>query len=197
MKKHPKLKFITKISILTALATVLSLVEFPLPFFPEFYKIDFSSAVIMTGSFALGPLSGIIMSILKNLIKLLIVGTKTAFVGEFTDVLVTIVYIFPAAAIYHHSKSLKNAVIGMCCGVLTMTVCASILNYYVLIPTYAKLLGMPLDSIVAIGAQVNSKITSLRTLIVWGTLPFNLFKGVVCSLITFLLYKRVSKILHL
>lgn len=199
MKKTTKvnLKFITKISILTALATVLTFVEFPLPFCPPFYKIDFSSTVIMTGSFALGPLAGIIIAVLKNILKILIKGTTTAFVGEYVDVVITIIYILPASIIYTNSKTLKNAVTGMGIGIGAMTLSAAFINYYVFIPIYSKLSGFPLDSVIQAGANANSKITSLATLIIWGTVPFNLVKGLLCSLLTFLLYKRVSKILHI
>ncbi len=198
MKKNAKvnLKFITKLSILTALATVLTFVEFPLPFCPPFYKVDFSSTVILTGSFALGPFAGVVITVLKNIIKIIIRGTTTAFVGEYVDVIITVIYILPAAIIYHNSKSLKNAVIGMGVGIGAMAVCSAFINYYVFIPIYSRLAGLPLDIIIQAGADVNSKITSLFTLIMWGTVPFNLVKGVLCSLLTFLLYKRVSKILH-
>lgn len=197
MKKHITLKYITKISILTALATILMFIEFPLPFMPPFYKMDFSSTIIMTGSFALGPMAGIIITVLKDILKILIVGTKTAFVGEYTDIIVTMIFILPASIIYHNSKTLKNAVIGMTIGSVAMTVCAGFINYYVFIPVYSKLLGFPLESIIELASGVNSKITSLKTLIIWGTVPFNLIKSILCSGVTFLLYKRVSRILHI
>jgi len=192
-----RIKYIVKIAVISAMAMLISKLEVPLWFAPSFYKLDFSSVFVLTGSFALGPVAGILISILKNLLKILIFGTSTSFVGELADVVVLILMCVPAALIYKKKKTIWGAVIGMLVGIVTMTIGGCIFNYFVLIPFFANLYGMKIDDIVGMGTVLNSNVTSLRLLIVLITAPFNLFKGTVCSLITFLLYKRVSKILHI
>ncbi|MBR0303520.1 MAG: ECF transporter S component [Clostridia bacterium] len=192
-----RLKYIAKVAVLSAMAMLISKLEIPLWFAPSFYKLDLSSVFVLTGSFALGPVAGIIISVMKNLLKLAIFGTQTSFVGELADVVVLILMSTPAALIYKKKKTLSGAVAGMSVGIVAMTVGACLFNYFVLIPFFASLFHMKVDDIVGMGTALNPHVTSLRSLIVFITAPFNLFKGIVCSAVTFLLYKRVSKILHI
>ena len=192
-----RVKYIVKIAVLSAIAMLISKLEVPLWFAPNFYKLDFSAVFVLLGSFALGPVAGILISVLKNLLKVLIFGTATSFVGELADIVILVLLCVPAALIYKRRKSILNAVIGMLVGILCMTVGGCLFNYFVLIPFYAKLFEMDVDTIVSMGSALNSRVTDLRSLIVLITAPFNLFKGTACSLVTFLLYKRVSKILHI
>lgn len=200
-KKNPfandKVKYIAKVAVLSAIAMLISKLEVPLWFAPEFYKLDFSAVFALLGSFSLGPVAGILITILKNLLKIGIFGTTTSFVGELADVVVLVLLCVPAAIIYKRRKNIKTAVVGMIVGIVLMTVGACIFNYFVLIPFFAKLFGMDVDAIVSMGSALNGNVTSLRSLIVFITAPFNLFKGFVNAAVTFLLYKRVSKILHL
>ena len=184
--------------MLSAIAMIVSKLEFPLWFAPSFYKLDFSAVFALLGAFALGPVAGGSIGILKNALKLLIFGgTQTAYIGELADVLMLILLCVPAGIIYKKRKDIKGALIGMCVGVVCMTAGGCLFNYYVLIPFFAKLFEMSVDTIVDMGRGLNSSVDSLSKLIIFITAPFNLFKGVACSLITFLLYKRVSKILHI
>ena len=200
-KKNPlandKVKYVAKIAVLAAVAMLISKLEVPLWFAPSFYQLDFSAVFVMLGSFSLGPVSGILITVLKNLLKLAVFGTTTSFVGELADVVMLVLLCVPAAIIYKRRKSIKTAVIGMLAGIVCMTVGACLFNYFVLIPFFAKLYHMEVDAIVSMGTALNPRVTTLRQLIVFITAPFNLFKGTACSLVTFLLYKRVSKILHL
>ena len=194
---NDRVKYVAKVAILAAAAMLVSKLEVPLWFAPSFYQLDFSAVFVLLGSFSLGPVSGILITVFKNLLKLAIFGTTTSFVGELADVVMLVLLCVPAALIYKKRKSIKTAVVGMLCGIVCMTVGACAFNYFVLIPFYAKLFHMDVDTIVSMGAALNPRVTSLRSLIVLITAPFNLFKGAACSLVTFLLYKRVSKILHL
>ena len=195
--RNDKVKYIAKVAVLSAIAMLISKFEIPLWFAPSFYKLDFSSVFTLLGSFSLGPVAGVLIAVLKNLLKLLIFGTQTSFVGELADVVVLVLMCVPASLIYKRKKSIKTALVGMAVGIVCMTVGGCLFNYFVLIPFFANLFGMKIDDIVNMGSALNSHVTSLRSLIVFITAPFNLFKGFVCSLVTFLLYKRVSKILHL
>lgn len=197
MKKTINLKYIAKIGVLSAVAAVLMLFELPLWFAPPFYKLDFSEIPILIGSFALGPLAGVIMELLKNLINLLLDGTTTAFVGEFANFVTGCAFVLPAALIYKHHKSLKTALLGMLTGTASLIFVGALMNYFILIPTFSKLYELPLEVIVAMGTKVNASITDLKTLVVFAVMPFNLLKAAACSAVTLLLYKRVSKILHI
>ena len=186
---------ITVMALLSALATVLMLLEIPLWFAPNFYKLDFSEVPVLIGAFALGPIAGVLIELVKILINLLINGTETAMVGEIANLILGCALVVPSAYIYHRTRTKKSAILGMVIGTLTFIVAGCLLNAYVLLPTYGRLFGMPIDSLVAIGTAVNPKITSLTSFIILAVAPFNLLKGAVVSVITALLYKYVSPII--
>ena len=189
-------KNMAKMGILGAVAGLLMLLEIPLPFAPSFYEIDLSEVSVLLGAFAMGPVAGIIIEAIKILINLVITGTTTAGVGELTNFIVRCCLAVPAGIIYKKNKNIKNALIGMLVGIICMTVVGAILNYYMLIPFYAKAYGLPIETIIAMGTKVNPKINTLWDLILLANVPFNIIKGVLSSLLTFLLYKRLSPILH-
>ncbi len=195
-KSREKAVFAAKIGILAALAAVVQLLEFSLPLFPEFLKIDLSEVVGLTGAFALGPVAGILIELIKNLLHILFKGTSSVFVGEFANFLVGVAMVFPAGLVYQSHKSRTGALAGSLTGTAAMTAAGAFLNYYLLIPAYAVIHKWPLEEIVAAAGTVNGNVTDLRTLIVFAVLPFNLLKGLICTLITFLIYKKVSPILH-
>lgn len=186
---------ITVIALLSAISVILMLFEIPLWFAPSFYKIDFSEVPVLIGAFTLGPVAGVIIELVKILLNLLIEGTDSAFVGEFANFIFGCSFVIPSALIYHSSRTKKSAVIGLGVGTLAFIAAGSLLNAYLLLPTYAKLFGMPIDSLVAMGTAVNPQITSLTTFVFFAVAPFNLIKGVLVSLITILLYKKVSPVI--
>lgn len=195
MKKE-KLIYITKVSILGAIATLLMLLEFPLPFAPSFYELNFSEIAVLIAGFAMGPLAGVLTEFIKILLNLILNGTDTAFVGEISNLIMGISFVLPAAFIYKYKKSFTTAVLGMLAGTLSLAVFGALVNYYIMIPAFAKLMNKEIETIVALGTMINSKITDLNSLILFATVPFNLVKGVSCSIVTALIYKRVSPILH-
>lgn len=185
---------ITIIAVCAAIATVLHILDFPLPFLaPGFYKLDFSELPVMLCGFYLGPSATVICEAVKILLKLLLKGTSTAFVGDFANFAVGCSLVLPAAIVYHVQKSRKSAVIGLAVGTLVLTVFGSAFNGIYLLPKFAELYGMPLDSIIAMGNQVNRGIHSVSTFVVLAVAPLNLIKGTAISLLTMLLYKRVAK----
>ncbi|MBO4562325.1 MAG: ECF transporter S component [Clostridia bacterium] len=196
-KKLSDTHYITYTALFSCMAAVLMLLEFPLFFAPGFYKLDISELPVMICTFYLGPVAGVITEFLKVFLKLLLKGTSTAFVGDFANFAVGCTFVLPASIIYHAKPSRKTALIGLGAGTLVMTVFGSAFNALYLIPKFAKLFHMELDAIVGMGTAVNSRITSVPTLVLYAVVPFNLLKGVVISVLTFLLYKRISPLMHL
>lgn len=193
MKKLFTTKNLVLMAIFAALAAVLMLLEFPLPFIaPSFYEIDLSEIPVLIGSFIMGPVAGVIMEAVKILLKLLIKGTSTAYVGDFANFVIGCCLVVPASVIYKKYKTKKGAFIGMLVGTVVMAVAGTIMNYFVLIPFYVKAYGMPLDAIIGMGAKINSLISNKWTFVLVCVAPFNIVKGVIDSLITALVYKRIS-----
>lgn len=194
-KEDLTVKTMTKIAILGVIAFVFMLLDFPLWFTPPFLKFDISDLPSLIGAFALGPMAGVLIQLVKNLLKLLLAGTNTAAVGELANFIVGSVFAYTAGLIYYKEKTFRNAIKGLVVGVLAMTIAISFANYYVMIPFYSKAYGLPLEKIIAMSTAVNKYIVDLKSLIIFGVVPFNLLKGLVTSILTVLLYKRISPIL--
>ena len=195
-KQFSNTHYISYTAIFSAISGVLMLMEIPLFFAPGFYKLDISEMPVLICTFYLGPVAGVTAELLKVMVKLLIKGTSTAFVGDFANFVVGCSFILPASTIYHARPGRKTALIGLGVGTLVLTVFGSLFNGFYLIPKFAVLFGMPMDAIVAMGTKVNAAITDVWTLVAFAVVPFNLVKGVAVSALTFLLYKRISPILH-
>lgn len=193
MKKLFTTKNLVLMAIFAALASVLMLLEFPLPFIaPSFYEIDLSEIPVLIGSFIMGPVAGVIIEAVKILLTLLIKGTDTAYVGELANFIIGCCFIVPASVIYKKNKTKKSALIGITIGTLLMAAAGVILNYAILIPFYVKAFGMPLDLILNMGAKINPLISNKWTFVLICVAPFNIVKGFIDSLITALVYKRIS-----
>ncbi len=186
------------IAMLSAIAFILMFFEFPLAFIaPPFYKLDFSDIPALIGGFAYGPVAGVLIEFIKNLLNLIIEGTTTGAVGELANFITGCSLILPAALIYKHKKNIKGALIGLVAGTLAIATAGSMMNFFVMIPMYSA--AMPevgMEGIIAMGAAIVPFIKDLKTFVLFAVAPFNLLKGVICSVLTFLLYKRVSGILH-
>ena len=177
-----------------AIAAILMYLEIPLFFAPSFYQLDLSEVPVLICTFYLGPVSGVVCELLKILLKVIIKGTSTAFVGDFANFFVGCALVLPASICYHFKKSRKSAIWGMVIGTAVMTVFGSFFNAVYLLPKFSQLFGMPLDAIVAMGSDVNKSITNVATLVLFAVVPFNILKGIVVSVLTLLLYKRVEKV---
>ena len=188
-------RYITVTAICAALGGVLMLLEIPLFFAPSFYKMDLSELPVLFCGFFLGPVAGVVCELLKILIKIFLKGTTTAFVGDFANFFVGCSMILPATILYHVKKSKASAIVGLIAGTLTMTVFGSLFNAVYLLPKFSALFGMPMEAIIAMGTAVNGGITSVSTLVLFAVVPFNILKGCVVSVLTFLLYKRVETVL--
>ena len=188
-----ELKTMVQIGMLGAVSVVLMMFEIPLWFAPSFYKLDFSEVPVLIGTFAMGPLAGAAIEFIK--ILLLFKGTTTAGVGDFANFLIGCALVVPAGILYQRKKTRKNAVLGLILGTVIMVVIGSALNALVLLPTYAKAFGMPMDALVGMGSAINPAITNVTTFAMFAVAPFNLLKGVTVSVITMILYKYVSPLL--
>lgn len=185
----------TSLALLAALATILMYLEIAIPVVvPSFLKLDLSEIPVLIGAFAFGPGSAIIIELIKNLLHLPV--TSSLGVGELANFLAGSIFAGTAGFIYRKYKSKKGAIAGLAAGTIAMTVFTSFLNYYFMLPFYAKLFHMPIDALVAFGTAVNVYVTDLKTMIIFAFVPFNLFKGIIVSLITALVYNRVSPLLH-
>ncbi len=194
--KNTATSTIAKVAILGAIAFVIMLAEIPLPFFPPFYKLDFSEAVVLMGGFALGPLSAVAIEALKIILNLMFTGTMTAYVGEFANFLIGLSFVLPAVLYYHRKKTRQNAIRGLVIGSVCLVVVGALLNGLVLLPAYSYFYHMPMDALIGMGSALIPAIKDRLTFVLFATAPFNLIKAVVTSLITIALYKRISPILH-
>lgn len=185
---------ITIISICSAIATILHVLDFPLLFIaPEFYKLDFSELPVLLCGFYLGPSATVACEGLKILLKLLVKSTSTAFVGDFANFVVGCSFVLPATIWYHIHKSKHSAIIGLVLGTVSMAVLGSAFNAVYLLPKFSQLFGLPLDSIIAMGSKIHSSIHSVPTFVMLCVAPLNVIKGVMVSIPTMLLYKRVAR----
>lgn len=183
---------LTRIAILVALATILFYVEVPIV--PPIYKLDLSNLPVLLGAFSMGPVSGIIILGLKSLIHCL--QSSTQYVGELADFIMGTAYILPAALLYGRKRNRKTAVLGMVAGTIAMALVAVVVNWQLMIPFFSNAFHMPIDTIIAFGTKVVPFVHTELEFLLFVTAPFNLLKGLVISVLTYLLYKRLSPLLH-
>lgn len=179
MNSSTNLNKTIKVSLLVAISVVLMYFDFPIiPAFP-WLQIDLSEVPALMGGFAYGPITGGIIVILKVILRFLLKGTGTAFVGEIANIIVGLALVVPAAYIYHRNKSKKTAIIGMFSGALVMQIAGILANIYILLPLY----GMQMEG------------AALANYVFLGIVPFNAEKALMVSVITYLLYKKVSRVI--
>lgn len=183
-----------KITLLGVIGIIIMFLELQIPIFPSFLKIDLSDVPALMAGFAFGPLAGVLVELLKNVLHLFV--STTSGVGELANFLIGSSLVVPAAAIYKKDKSRKNAIIGLLVGIVCMAIMGGLANYFILIPFYEKAMGFPVEAIVGMSAAVNGAIKDLPTLILYAIVPFNLLKGLVVSAVTVALYKYISPLLH-
>lgn len=200
MKKRSTRRLVA-IGVLSSVAAVLMFFEFPLTVVAaDFYKLDLSEVPALVGAFAYGPVAGLVIEVVKIIVKTSITGSMTMGVGEVANFLIGAALIVPAALIYQRKKSAKSAVYGMGVGILSMVTVGAILNAFVLLPAFAYFLTTPeytvtISDFVFATNLVNPLVTDVTTMILFSVVPFNLIKGLLVSAIVILIYKRISIIL--
>lgn len=190
-----KLNVLVKVSILSVISLIIMMIEFSVPIFPSFLQIDLSDLPALFGGFALGPAAGVIIALLKNILHGLLM-TSTAWVGELANFSVGVVLVLVSSGIYHKTKSKKGAVIGLVLGSIAMSLVAGILNYFIFLPAFAKVFHSPIQSFIDMAGAIFPMINTYEELVIWSIIPFNLLKGVIVSVVTLILYKKVSPLIH-
>ena len=185
---------ITLTAMLSAVAFVLMFLDFPIPFLiPSFVKMDVSELPALLASFALGPVYGVVVCLVKNLVHF-ITMTTTGGAGELCNFLLGACFVFPAGIIYQRQKSRKNALVGVLVGAVVMAFLSIPCNYFISYPVYSKF--MPIDAILEMYRAIRPTSGGLLECLVMFNAPFTLLKGLLTSLLCFLVYKPLSPILH-
>ena len=194
--KEKKIRMITLIAIFGALAAVLMVFRFPLPFMPPFLSFDLAGVPELIVAFTFGPLAGILVVVLRILLQLVISGTNSMFTGELQGLMLSLALVLPASIIYQHNKTKKGAIQGMVAGSITNVVVAVFTNMVIIIPFYVALYGMDMDAIISMTQAVNPYVDSTFKLVLLGIIPFNIIKNVATCLVTFVIYKKISPVMH-
>lgn len=187
-------RYIAKIGILAAIAVILMFFEMPLPMMPSFLKLDASELPAIIGAFILGPMAGVSIEFIKNLLHA--ANTQTMGIGEIANFLVGVAFILPAGYLYQNYKSRNGAVLSLMVGTFSMMIAASLLNYFILLPLYQAMLHFPLEQIINLGTVANPRIVDLKSFITMAIAPFNLIKGIVISIFTLMIYKKILPLLY-
>jgi riboflavin transporter FmnP len=181
-------------AILTAMAVLLMYLEIPLPFMPVFLKFDFSELPVLIGAFALGPVWGVVIELLKNLIHLPV--TQTMGIGELSNFIAGTIYVGTAGIIYRKFLTKKGAAISMAIATLALAIVSIPVNAFITLPLYGSMMGFPLEAIIGMSASANPLVKDKISLLLAVFVPFNLFKGIVVSVITFFVYKPISRLIN-
>ena len=187
-------KTIAKVGVLSAIAYILMFISIPLPIFPSFLKIDLSDIPAIFGGMSLGPMAGLAIVIVKNFLQGITAST-TGGVGEFANVVIGGSYVLIICLFYRSLKSIKGVLSGGLLGIVAMTIMGCIMNYYIMMPLYAVVYGMPLEQIVQMGTVINPKVTDLMTFVIWMIAPFNIVKASIMTVVTLPLFEKMETIL--
>lgn len=192
-----KSKLIKKISIcgiFGALGFVLMLLEFPLPFLiPSFIKLDFSEIPALIAAFAYGPVYGIIVCAIKNLLHLFV--TSSAGVGELSNFILGTIFVGVAGLIYKYVHTRRGAFFGALAGALTMAVISIFTNYFIVYPAFVVIYGLPMNEIIGMYKALLPIADNLWKALIIFNLPFTLVKGIIDAAVCFAVYKKLSPIL--
>lgn len=187
-------KTLVKVAILSAIAYMLMFISAPIPgVFPDFLKLDISDIPAIFGGMAMGPMAGFMIVVIKNLLQL-ITATTTGGIGEIANIIIGGTYVFILCYSYKKKPDIKGVLTGFVIGGICMAIVGGIMNYFVMLPFYGKLMG--LDAIINMGSVINPKIVDLFSFVLWMIVPFNIVKATMMSLITLPLYKKMSALLR-
>ena len=189
-----KVRVLTGTAMLGAVAAVLMYLEFPIPIMPAFVKLDVSELPALIASFAYGPVSGILVCLIKNLIKL--PSTSTAAVGELFNFVMGALFVGVAGLVYKRNKTRKGAILGALLGALVMAIVSVPYNYFIVYPAYVVMYHLPLEAIIGMYQAINPSVDGLLACLLVFNLPFTFVKGALDAALCFLVYKPLSPILH-
>ena len=189
-----KARAIAVTAMLSAISFVLMFLDFPVPFMPSFVQMDISELPTLLAAFSLGPVYGMVVCLVKNLLHLLI--TSTAGAGELCNFLLGASFVIPAGLIYKLRKSRSGAIIGALVGSVVMALFSIPLNYFITYPVYVVAYGMPLDAIIGMYQAIRPGVNGLLECLITFNAPFTLVKGLLDAVLCFLIYKPLSPLLH-
>ncbi len=178
-------------AILSAMSSVLMFINFSIPIMPSFIKVDFSELPALIASFTMGPIYGVLVCLVKNLVNLF--QTSTMGIGELSNFLLGSIFVFTAGMIYKKQKNRKGALIGSIAGAVLMAIIGLFTNYFLVYPIYTNF--MPMEAIVGMYRAIYPAIKNLFHALVIFNIPFTFFKGMANAAITFLIYKKISPII--
>lgn len=188
-----KIKKITVIGMFSAIAFILMFLDFSVPIMPSFLKFDISDLPELLGAFIFGPIEGIIVCLIKNLLHLTI--TSTGGVGELSNFILGTVLCLVSGFIYRMHKTKRNAMLSMLAGSLAMGAVSFVTNLLIVYPFYYNMI--PRETILAMYQAILPAVTSIEMSLVVFNVPFTVAKGIVCSIITFFVYKKLKKVLRI
>lgn len=190
-KRSQNIRFIVMTGVLSAVATVLMMFSFSVPFMPSFIKMDFSELPALIATFSMGPISGVMVCLIKNLINLTM--TTTGGVGELSNFLLGVCLVLPAGLVYRFRKNRRAAFLAALAGSVIMGLASLPLNYFLTYPIYAKIL--PIEAIVGMYQAIFPKVDGLLSCLLIFNVPYTFLKGLIDTLLTFVLYKRISPLI--
>ncbi len=190
--RNSTVRYIAVTGVLTAVAFVLQYIEIAIPIMPSFVKFDFSDLPALVGSFAMGPMCGVLIELLKNLLHSAV--SQSFGVGEISNFVLGAVFVAVAGAIYKHKKTRKNAILGAVLGAVVMAAISFPSNLFIVYPVYYNF--MPQETILAMYQAILPSVQSIPQALLVFNLPFTLVKGLINVAITLLIYKKISPILH-
>ncbi|MEA5038920.1 MAG: ECF transporter S component [Clostridiaceae bacterium] len=190
--KNARYRKLATVAMLGAIGFVLMFIEFSVPLMPAFIKFDFSELPALLAAFAFGPAAGAGVCVIKNALHALV--TNSGGVGELSNLAIGLVYCMPAGLIYRRMKSRRGALLGSLVGVVLSSVFSLPWNYFVIYPLYAKL--MPIDAIIGMYSALDPSVTTLFDALLRFNVPFTAVKELLVAAVVFLIYKRVSPLLH-
>ena len=190
-KKFISTRTITITALLASISYILAFFEFPVPLSPSFARMDLSDIPALIGAFALGPATGVIIELIKNVLQLL--STSTAGIGELANFLIGASYVWIAGFIYKYKRTKKGAISAYIISSIVMGVVSMIVNYFILLPLFETF--MPLDQLIASFSEFLPFIQTKLDVVLYNVLPFNVIKGLVVGLVTMVVYKKLTPVL--
>lgn len=186
---------IIRMGLLTAISVVLMQFDFSLPIFPPFLKIDLGEVPAIVGVLVIHPLAGVVIPLIKILTDSLIFGTTTGYVGEASNLIISVAYLAPLMLITSKNKSFKATMVGITLGIISMTIVGCISNYFIVLPLYSKF--MPLEQIIQMGTKLNPAITGMKSFVYLIIAPFNIVKSVIVSVVSVTVVKAILPVMSI
>lgn len=185
---------LVKIGLLSAIGYILMFISVPLPFlFPDFLKLDISDLPVLLGTVSMGPISGILISFLKNLLQFITGMSANGGIGEFANFLIGVSLVIGMSFTFK-VKNKSNLIKSLIIGVIFMTFMGCITNYLLILPFYETI--MPIEAVISLASEINPIIKNKTDFIIWMIVPFNLLKGSMISLVTVLVYEKIKSVLN-